>query len=35
MCAEHGGSNLMIWACVAASGPGQFVIIDGAMNYKL
>lgn len=26
---KDGGGNLMIWACFAASGPGQLAIIEG------
>ncbi len=26
---------MMVWGCVAASGPGQLAIIDGTMNSAL
>ncbi len=29
---KHGGGNVMVWGCFAASGPGRFAIIDGTMN---
>ncbi len=29
---NHGGGSIMVWACFAASGPGQLAIIDGTMN---
>lgn len=32
---KHGGGSIMVWACFAASGPGQITVIDGKMNSKL
>uniref|UniRef100_A0A3B4WZD1 Tc1-like transposase DDE domain-containing protein n=1 Tax=Seriola lalandi dorsalis TaxID=1841481 RepID=A0A3B4WZD1_SERLL len=32
---KYGGGNLMIWACSAASGPGQLAIIEGKMNSQV
>ncbi len=29
------GGSVMVWGCFAASGPGRFAIIDGAMNSAL
>lgn len=29
---KHGGGNVMVWGCFAASGPGQLVVIEGKMN---
>jgi hypothetical protein len=29
---KYGGGSIMVWGCFAASGPGQFAIIDGKMN---
>lgn len=29
---KYGGGNIMIWACCAASGPGQLAIIERKMN---
>lgn len=32
---KYGGGNIMIWACFAASGPGQLTIIEGKMNSQV
>ncbi len=32
---KHGGGNVMVWGCFAASGPGRLAIIDGTMNSAL
>ncbi len=32
---KHGGGSIMVWACFAASWPGQPAIIDGTMNSEL
>uniref|UniRef100_A0A8C9X1V4 Transposase Tc1-like domain-containing protein n=1 Tax=Sander lucioperca TaxID=283035 RepID=A0A8C9X1V4_SANLU len=32
---KYGGGNIMIWACFAASGPGQLGIIEGKMNSQI
>uniref|UniRef100_A0A3B4TNE5 Uncharacterized protein n=1 Tax=Seriola dumerili TaxID=41447 RepID=A0A3B4TNE5_SERDU len=32
---KYGGGNLMIWACFAASGPGQLAMIEGKMNSQI
>uniref|UniRef100_A0A8C4TBF5 Transposase n=1 Tax=Erpetoichthys calabaricus TaxID=27687 RepID=A0A8C4TBF5_ERPCA len=32
---KHGGGSVMVWACFAASGPGQLAFIDGTMNSEL
>ncbi len=32
---KHGDGSIMVWACFAASGPGQPAIIDGTMNSEL
>uniref|UniRef100_A0A8C9ZUJ5 Transposase n=1 Tax=Sander lucioperca TaxID=283035 RepID=A0A8C9ZUJ5_SANLU len=32
---KYGGGNIMIWACFAASGPGQLGIIEGKMNFQV
>lgn len=32
---KHGGASIMVWACFAASGPGQLAIIDGTINSEL
>ena len=29
---KHGGGGLMIWACSAATGPGQLAVIESTMN---
>jgi transposase len=29
---KHGGGSVMVWGCMAASGVGKLVIIDGIMN---
>lgn len=29
---KHGGGNVMVWGCMAASGAGQLVFIDDIMN---
>ncbi|CDQ64762.1 unnamed protein product [Oncorhynchus mykiss] len=29
---KYGGGSIMVWGCIAASGPGQPAIIDGKMN---
>lgn len=32
---KYGGGNIMMWACFAASGPGQLAIIEGKMNSQV
>ena len=32
---KYGGAKLMIWACFAASGPGQLGIIEMKMNSQI
>ncbi len=32
---KHGGGSVMVWGCLAASGPGRLAIIDGTMNSAL
>lgn len=32
---NHGGSSVMVWGRVAASGPGRLVVTDGTMNSAL
>uniref|UniRef100_A0A8C5WC64 Uncharacterized protein n=1 Tax=Leptobrachium leishanense TaxID=445787 RepID=A0A8C5WC64_9ANUR len=32
---KHGGGSIMVWGCFAASGPGQIVVIDGKMNFRV
>ena len=32
---KYGGGNIMIWACFAASGPGQLATIQGKMNSQV
>lgn len=32
---KHDGGNIMIWACFAASGPGQLAVIEGKMNSQV
>ncbi len=32
---KHGGGSVMVWGCIAASGPGWLAIIDGTMNSAL
>ncbi len=27
-----GGGSVMVWGCIAASGPGRFAVINGTMN---
>ncbi|GFU80978.1 transposable element Tc1 transposase [Trichonephila clavipes] len=29
---KHGGGSIMVWGCMAATGVGNLVIIDGIMN---
>lgn len=29
---KHGGGSVMVWGCVAASGPGPLAVIDRKMN---
>ena len=32
---KHGGGSVMVWGCLAASGPGGFAVTDGTMNSAL
>lgn len=32
---KHVGSNIMIWACFAATGPEKIATYDGTMNSEL
>lgn len=32
---KHGGGGIMVWGCMAASGVGNMVIIDGIMDHKV
>ncbi|KAH8344912.1 hypothetical protein KR067_010610, partial [Drosophila pandora] len=32
---KHGGGNVMVWACMSASGVGNLVFIDGIMDAKM
>ncbi|KAH8270914.1 hypothetical protein KR026_004632 [Drosophila bipectinata] len=32
---KHGGGHVMVWACMAASGVGNLVFIDGIMDAKM
>lgn len=33
--AKHGGGEVMIWACLAAKGPGHLPAIKWTMNYSV
>ena len=32
---KYGGGSIMVWGCIAASGPGQLAIINGKMNSQV
>lgn len=32
---KHGGDSVMVWGCLAASGPRRLAIIDGTQNSVL
>lgn len=32
---KHGGSSVLVWGCMSASGVGNLTIINGIMNHKV